>query len=213
MKKLVLICVLVGLLVLPAMAVPTIQFNPGGTSPGQWYYDGFTTLSFSQGVVVVLVQGGTTDGLFGATVFVPSMTIGGIPSGPYTLSGGAFSIKDPTGTTTWLTGTLGSGDLFPFGDGALTYTAIQTDLTGISITGAGAANSALLASMVASSQTTADFSLSLQGAPIDFATMLDTGKPGFDGFSGQITIPAPGAILLGSIGVGLVGWLRRRKTV
>jgi hypothetical protein len=56
--------------------------------------------------------------------------------------------------------------------------------------------------------------LSLQGAGY-WQNLLDSvgTNSGGNGFSGQITVPAPGAILLGGIGVGLVGWLKRRKTL
>ena len=207
MKRLILTICILSLMAVPALASPTIEFSPG---TGGWSYDGAGTFSFSQTVTVDKVQGGISDGLIGATVFVPDLSVSGIPSGPYSVNGGSFTIKDSTGTTNWLTATLGPGDLAPIGSTATAYTSIKTDLTGISITTAGTLGSDLLAAMDASSQTTADFELSLQGAGQDFATMLDNGNKGSDGFSGSITIPAPGAVLLGGIGVVLVGWFKRR---
>jgi len=198
---------------MPALAVPTCEFSPGGDNAGGWTYDGNGTIAFHQTITINRVLGGGTDALVGASVYLPDLSVGGIPGGPYTLTPltSTISIRNQSGTVTYLSGILGSGDLVPIGTTALTYTDFQMDITNITIN--NIIGSDVLAAIANMNEPGLDFDLTFHGAPSSgFKWMLDNYEPGNDGFSGSMTvedIPEPATICL--FGFGALSLIRRKN--
>lgn len=210
------ILIITCVLTIPCLGAPTLEFSPGGPDAGSWSYNGAGILSFSQDITVDKGLGNPAGPLVGALVDIPSLLVGGIPGGPYTvtpLGTGIVNIKDPGGTI-YMTGILGPADLFPVGTTAVAYTNLQVDITNATVTAAGLALASPALNAIHNSTGTLDFELSLQGGPNTFKSMLDNGLSWGDGFSGSMNvthpIPVPGAFLLATMGIGLAGIFKRR---
>jgi hypothetical protein len=216
------LAVLMGVLSAPGIAevtpVRVTEFSPSPDSGGEWHYNGAGILSFDQNVRIDSALGSNYDPLVGAQVLLPTFQVGGIPNAPYTLTplgDSDIRIKSADGSTTYMRGTLGTGDLSTIGTVAGGFTDFQVDITDLFITHDGAAlGSAALQILENMKLPSLDFELSLQGGSgpsyFSFAQMLDGGFTGSGGFSGAMSVPEPATIaLLASGGLALV---RKRRS-
>ena len=200
-----------------ALATPGIEFSPDAGTAGGWTYDGAGTLSFNQNIAVDAAMSSNADALVGALVYVPTLTVSGIPDAPYSLKplgSSVLTIRSPDDGSIYLKATLGKGDLVAVGTIGAAYTNFMSDLTDVTVTDAGKAlGSAVLSAIINSGTSTLDFELSLQGASgtnyRSLNQMLAGGYIGGNGFSGAMSIPEPATIALLSLG-SLVLWRKRR---
>jgi len=201
----------------PVFATPSIEFSPNPNTAGGWTYDGAGTLSFNQTVSVDRALSSNADPLVGASVYVPTFAVSGIPNGPYALTplgSSTITIGSADGTQIYLKGTLAAGDLIPVGTIGAAYSSFTADITNLTITDAGKAlGSAALSAIIKSGTKSLDFELSLQGGSgTNYHTltqMLAGGYVGGNGFSGAMSIPEPATIAL--LSFGSLALLRKRK--
>jgi len=194
-----------------------VEFSPSPNAAGQWHYDGAGILSFDQNITIDSALNSNYDALVGARVYLPTFQIGGIPNAPYSLTplgSSQITIKSADSSKTYMTGTLGTGDLGTIGTVAGGYTAFQADIQNLFITHEGTAlGSAGLALLTQMQNPSLDFELSLQGGSgpgyFTFAQMLDGGHSGSGGFSGAMSVPEPATIAL--LAFGGLALLRKRR--
>ncbi len=222
-KTLTPIAIFAMLLASPALAdsVPVqqvLEFSPESGSAGEWSYNGAGVLSFDQDIVIDSGLGSNYDALVGAHIYLPTFMVGGVPDAPYTLTplgSPEIVIKSADNTVTYMTGTLGSGDLSTMGTTAGGFTQFQIDITNLFITHEGSAlGSAALAILENMRLPSLDFELSLQGGSgpgyYSFAQMLDGGYTGSGGFSGAMSVPEPTTVAL--LALGGLALARKRRT-
>jgi hypothetical protein len=205
-KKLMILCIAVGLslaLASPSFALMTINLDPASLTDGLYTAGspGIFPTIFGNIEFVGRIENRQDTDLPGGKVFnVQHVYVDPDPRNASLV----FNFPNPENIVTEVT--------FKYGGNAesIVVTAWDSSLNQLDQLVAGTGNGASVGPVTLSGDGTSIYAITwydpVNGGPADYdvAELMDVSIE---------VIPAPGAILLGSIGVGFVGWLRRRRTL